>query len=179
MSVLQPAGQTIGRTTVSVAPGVWIRNQRRTRAWAAIAVVWSVAFAAIPFIQNDVVVGLIYLGIAGLGIAFARRIARAGVSIEPDRILVRGPFTSHVVPIADVDAFVPGLQGGWGNGTPCPMLTRTHGRPVGVWALGQRNVVFRYGRLFGEIRPLCDQLNALVTRPQSSSPGRSTDSQVL
>jgi hypothetical protein len=155
-----------------MGPNVWIRNRRRTRAWAAIAVVWAVALAVMPFIQGDfrgqlslagdVILAVVYLGIAGLGLAVAVRVARAGVSIESDGIIVRGPFTTRVVSLADAESFVPGLQGGWGNGTPCPTLKRRHGRPVGVWALGRRNVVFRYQRLFKEIQPRCDELNELV-----------------
>ena len=155
-----------------MAPSVWIRNRRRTRAWAALAVLWSVALAAIPFIQGDfhgqlstagyVIVAAVYLGLAVLGLAIAARVARAGVSIDRDGIIVRGPFMTRTVPIADAKAFIPGLQGAWGNGTPCPTLKRKAGRPVGVWALGRRNVVFRYQRLFGEIQPVCDELNQLV-----------------
>lgn len=173
MSALQPAGQTIGLATVNVAPGIWIRNRRRTRVWAAIAVAWSLVFAVTPFIRGDfqaqtplvdaLVLAAVYLGIAALGVALAGRVAKAGVSIGSDRIVVRGPFRTQSVSIADAETFAPGLQGGAGNGTPCPTLNRAGGRPVGVWALGQRNYVFRYQRLFQEIQPLCDELNELVT----------------
>ena len=155
-----------------MAPGVWIRNQRRTRAWAALAVLWSAALAALPFLRGDfqgdltttgyVVLAGLYLGLALIGLAIAARVARAGVSIKGDRIVVRGPFMTRTVQIADARSFIPGLQGAWGNGTPCPTLKRRAGRPVGVWALGRRNIVFRYQRLFGELQPLCDELNGLV-----------------
>ena len=42
------------------------------------------------------------------------------------------------------------------------MLQRRNGRPVGVWALGRRNVWFRYERLAQEIQPLCDELTKLI-----------------
>jgi hypothetical protein len=169
----------IGPDTVEVARGVWIRNRRRTRVWAAVAVLWSVVFACLLFISGDLQghrtlgdylgLGTFYFGIAGLGMALAGRVAKAGVWIGPDGIVVRGPFRTQSVSIADARDFVPGLQGGAGNGTPCPMLERRHGRPVGVWALGRRNVVFRYRRLFGEIQPLCDELNEMVKTLQSRS----------
>ncbi len=161
-----------GADIPGMAQSVWIRNRRRTRAWAALAVLWSLALAVMPFVEGDfqgqlsllgdLIVAALYLGIAGLGLLVAVRVARAGVSIEPGAVVVRGPFVTRVVAIADAMTFVPGLQGGWGNGTPCPTLKRRSGRPVGVWALGQRNIVFRYQRLFKEIQPVCDELNELV-----------------
>jgi hypothetical protein len=53
MALLGNAGQVVGSDSVEVLPRVWIRNQRRTRAWAAIAVAWSVAFAGLLFISGD------------------------------------------------------------------------------------------------------------------------------
>jgi hypothetical protein len=175
--LLEGATRIVGPDTVEVARGAWIRNRRRTRAWASIAVLWSVVFACTVFIPGSshvpkplgdyLALGAFYFGIAAVGIAFAGRVANAGVWIGPDGVVVRGPFRTHSVSIADAEVFVPGLQGGAGNGTPCPTLTRTHGRPVGVWALGRRNFVFRYQRLFQEIQPLCDELNALLRSLQS------------
>lgn len=169
----------VGPDTVEVARSAWIRNRRRTRAWAAIAALWSLAFACLLFISGDfhsqmplgeyVGLGAFYFGIGAVGMAFAGRVAKAGLWIGPDGIVVRGPFRTHSVSLAAAEVFVPGLQGGAGNGTPCPMLERRDGRPVGVWALGRRNVVFRYRRLFQEIQPLCDELNELVTALQSGS----------
>jgi hypothetical protein len=42
------------------------------------------------------------------------------------------------------------------------MLERRGQPPVGVWALGRRNIWFRYDRVCQEIQPACDELNALV-----------------
>jgi hypothetical protein len=178
MSLLRRAGEMVGPDAVEVARSVWIRNRRRTRVWSAIAVLWSVLFACTLFIPSAhwhktlgeyLGLGVIYFGIAALGMAFAGRVAKAGVWIGPDGIVVRGPFRTRSVSLADAEAFVPGLQGGAGNGTPCPMLKRRDGRPVGIWALGRRNLVFRYRRLFQEIQPLCDELNELVRALQSGS----------
>jgi hypothetical protein len=159
-----------GTDTVAVAPNVWIRNSRRTRAWSAIAVLWSVVIACLLFVPSDphrtlagyVGLGVFYFGIAALGMAFAARIARAGLWIGPNAIVVRGPFRMRSIALDDAAAFSPGLQGRGGNGTPCPLLDRHDGRAVGVWALGRRNIWFHYERLCQEIQPLCDELNELV-----------------
>jgi hypothetical protein len=180
MALLGNAGQVVGSDSVEVLPRVWIRNQRRTRAWAAIAVAWSVAFAGLLFISGDLkgprtpgeilALGAFYFGVAAVGLVFARRVARAGLWIGRDAIAVRGPFRTQSVALDDVARFVPGLQGRGGNGTPCPMLEREARRAVGVWALGRRNIWFRYHRLCNEIQPLCDELNDLVRTLRSSSP---------
>jgi hypothetical protein len=176
MSPVQRASRILGPDTVEVARSAWIRNRRRTRVWAALAVLWSVVFACLLFIPGNlslggyVALGALYFGIAALGLVLARRVARAGVWIGPEGIVVRGPFRTQWVRLADAETFVPGLQGGAGNGTPCPTLKRRGGRAVGVWALGRRNIVFRYQRLFGEIQPLCDELNELLTTMQSAAP---------
>jgi hypothetical protein len=176
MSLRRRANRILGPDTVEVATSEWIRNRRRTRVWAGLAVLWSVVFACLMFIPGNlstagyVALGALYFGIAGLGLVFARRVATAGVWIGPEGIVVRGPFRTQSVRLADAQAFVPGLQGGAGNGTPCPTLKRRGGRAVGVWALGRRNIVFRYQRLFGEIQPLCDELNELLTAVQSAAP---------
>jgi hypothetical protein len=177
MSSIWHAGPAGRSDTVEVASSVWMRNGRRTRAWGAVAILWSVVFATLLFRPTGpnqymttvgyLVIGVFYLGIAGLGLALAGRVARAGLWIGPDGIVVRGPFTTHSVALLDAGLFVPGLQGRGGNGTPCPLLERQDRRAVGVWALGRRNVWFRYERLCQEIQPLCDELNSLVASLRS------------
>jgi hypothetical protein len=164
--------ELVGPDTVDVARSVWIRNRRRTRTWAVIAASWSVVFACLLFVSGDlngqgtvgVYAGLavFYFGIAAIGMAFAGRVARAGLWIGPDGIVVRGPFRTRLIGLDDAANFAPGLQGRGGNGTPCPMLERRGGRAIGVWALGRRNIWFHYERLCQEIQPLCDELNELV-----------------
>jgi hypothetical protein len=180
MALLWNAGQAVGSDSVEVLPRVWIRNRRRTRGWAAIAVAWSVAFAGVLFVSGDLngpttlgkALGLggFYFGIAAVGLVFARRVARAGLWIGPGAIVVRGPLRTQSVALHDVAHFVPGLQGRGGNGTPCPMLERGDRPGVGVWALGRRNIWFRYQRVCQEIQPLCDELNGLVATLRSDSP---------
>jgi hypothetical protein len=179
MALLPHAGQVSGSDTFAVAPSVWLRNRRRTRAWAAISLAWSVVFVGLVFIPGRLpadgaaigTVALIafYCGIGAIGLVLARRVARAGVWIGSDGIVIRGPFRTSAIALADAGRFVPGLQGRGGNGVPCPLLGRRGRDAVGVWALGRRNVWFRYARMCEELAPLCDDLNELVAdlRPQS------------
>jgi hypothetical protein len=166
--------QVSGSATVAVARNVWLRNSRRTRAWAAISAAWSIVFAGLIFIPGRLPAGssageavaviAFYFGIGAIGVVLACRIARAGVWIGPDEIVIRGPFRTRAIAGGDAGRFSPGLQGRGGNGVPCPMLEH-HGHGVtgvtGVWALGQRNVWFRYSRICDELQPLCDELNEL------------------
>jgi hypothetical protein len=181
MSLLAHAGHLDGpdRVAVTVAPGVWLRNRRRTRAWAAIAAVWSIGFACLAFIPGrlpangpapeSVVLIAVYFGVGAVGMTLARRVARAGVWIGLDGIVIRGPFRTQTVALADAGRFAPGLQGRGGNGVPCPMLTCHRRGAAGVWALGRRNIWFRYSRLCDELEPLCDGLNQILDALQPPS----------
>jgi hypothetical protein len=163
------AGQ-VAPHEIPMAPDLWIRNRRRTRAWSAVAVVWSVVVASRLLVAGGgsrasevtLVFAAIYLPLAVLGVVLAIRIVRAGVRIGADGVVVRGPFRTQTVALDTALRFSPGLQGRGGNGTPCPMLGRRGQRAVGVWALGRRNIWFRYDRVCQEIQPACDELNALV-----------------
>jgi hypothetical protein len=176
MSLISHSGPV---DAVVVAPGVWLRNRRRTRAWASVSVAWSLAFASLVFIPGrlpanapaaaTIMLIALYFGIAGLGLALARRVARAGVRIANDGIVIRGPFRTQSVALTDAERFAPGLQGRGGNGVPCPILARQSRGAAGVWALGQRNIWFRYRRVCRELQPLCDDLNGLVDALRSPS----------
>jgi hypothetical protein len=180
MSTLRHPPELPGPDTADVAPNAWIRNRRRTRAWAGMAALWSLVFAGLLFLPGHapspanpgafVVVGAFYFGIAALGIVFARRVARAGLWIGTNGIVVRGPFRTCTVALDDAELFGPGLQGRGGNGVPCPMLTRRDGPAVGVWALGRRNIWFRYRQICQEIEPLCGELNELVAGIRTAAP---------
>jgi hypothetical protein len=172
MSLVPHTGQVGVPATVAVARNAWLRNSRRTRAWAAISAAWSIVFTGLVFIPGrlpaDSSVGetvtliVFYFGIGAIGLVLACRIARAGVWIGPDEIVIRGPFRTRSISGGDGGRFAPGLQGRGGNGVPCPILERQGDGVAGVWALGQRNVWFRYSRMCDELQPLCDQLNELV-----------------
>jgi hypothetical protein len=176
MSLISHSGRV---DTDAVAPGVWLRNRRRTRAWALISAAWSVLFASLVFIPGrlpidvpaaeTIAVVAFYFAVAGLGVALARRVARAGVRIAADGIVIRGPFRTRSITLEDAERFAPGLQGRGGNGVPCPVLARRNRGAAGVWALGQRNIWFRYRRVCKELQPLCDDLNALVDALRSPS----------
>jgi hypothetical protein len=182
MPTLSHPPKPTGADTADVAPNAWIRNQRRTRAWAGMAALWSVVFAGVLFLPGHapshagpgafVVVAAFYFGIAALGIVFAGRVARSGLWIGTNGIVVRGPFRTRTVALDDAELFGPGLQGRGGNGVPCPMLTRRDGPAVGVWALGRRNIWFRYRRICQEIEPLCGELNELVAGMRTATPSR-------
>jgi hypothetical protein len=175
MALSWDSGEVTNPDSVQVRPGVCIRNRRRTRAWSAIAVLWSVAFVALLVrsfnghmtLVGDLVLGTMYLGLAALGVLLAYRVARAGLWIGSDGIVIRGPFKTNTLAVNDASYFAPGLQGRGGNGTPCPILERRNGPAVGVWALGRRNIWFRYERVCQEIQPVCDELNQLVTALRS------------
>ena len=181
MSLTRPTPQAEEPEAIVLAAGVWIRNRRRTRAWSAIATGWSLVFASLRFrpggspthltLAGNLILSAIYLGGAAVALVLAARVARAGVRVGPDAIRIRGPFRTHTVALDDAHRFSPGLQGAGGNGTPCPVLARRRGRPRGVWALGRRNIWFRYARLCEEIAPLCGQLNRLLEAQRSAGRG--------
>ena len=106
----------------------------------------------------------------GLPLLFAWRIGTAGIWIGREGIVVQGPLRTWTIPLEEAHVFSPGVQPGYGpNGTPCPMLTRDGGRPVGVWALGREGWVWRYDRYLSELEPLCDELNAVLRRVQEGA----------
>ena len=86
-------------------------------------------------------------------------IARSGLWIGTDGIVIRGPLRTRRVPGDSVVSFAPGVEAGYGNGTPCPVLTRSDGSKIGIWALGREGLVWNFGEHLEEMRPLCDELN--------------------
>ena len=169
---------------VVVAPGVWIRDSRRTRCFAVAALVpWSLMWGGFgvwilltthktgPAHQTQgqrVLLGLIFLAVAAPGVVLGRRLVTTGLWIGPDRIVIRGPFSTRRVSLADADVFVPGVAGG-GNGTPCPILQLRPGGAIGVWALGREGVIFRYQRYLAALNPLCEELNAVIEATKSGA----------
>ena len=143
-----------------------------------LAVLPSVGFGAIFLVPNrhlhdsvghDIVLGVFFFGLAGLGFVLASRIARAGLLMASGGIVVRNPLRTVTLVPTEVEGFVPGITPGFANGTPCPRLTLRSGRAIGVWALGREGVVWRFGRYQHELQPLCDELNATLLGLQASS----------
>jgi hypothetical protein len=172
MSSLSHPGHAGDAQPPAIVAGTWLRNTRRTHAWATISAAWALIFAGLLLIPGRVPAGgltagtaivvALYCAVAAIGVVLAIRVARAGVWIGASGVVIRGPLRTQLVPLADAGRFEPGLQGRGGNGVPCPMLAR-RGRPaVGIWALGQRNIWFRYARVCEELTPMCGELNAVV-----------------
>jgi hypothetical protein len=161
---------------VSIGPNRWIRKERRTRRFATLAVCWSLGMLVVLPVEllagnshwhntvgNDMALGL-FVVLAAPGFWLAHSIAQAGLWIGAEGIVVRGPVRTRALALAEADSFAPGVLAGGENGTPCPVLKRTHGPEVGVWALGREGLIWRYARYGDEMRPLCDELNDLLRK---------------
>ncbi len=169
---------------VVVAPGVWIRDSRRTRRFMVAALVpWSLMWGGLgvwllltPHKTGSahqtpgqrVLIGFISLAVAAPGVVLARRLVTTGLWIGPAGIVIRGPFSTRRVSLADADIFVPGVTGG-GNGTPCPMLQLKPRGAIGVRALGREGVIFHYQRYLAALKPLCEELNAVLRATKSGA----------
>ncbi len=101
---------------------------------------------------------------------FGWQIARAGLWIGPDGLVIRGPLRKWKVQPSEAVRFAPGVQRGAGNGTPCPILERVDGTPVGVWALGREGLIWSFDNYLEELKPLCDWLNQLLEEQYPEHP---------
>ena len=108
------------------------------------------------------------LAIMALALAFAapscvigKRLLSAGLWVSAETVVVRGPLKTRTVATDEVQSFDPGVLPG-GNGTPCVMLRLKNGTDIGIWALGREGLIFRFKAYLDELRPACDQLNALL-----------------
>jgi hypothetical protein len=151
----------------NVRPNAWLRRSRRTFWSVVVALGMAVAFVAMSLslalgsgsIPGAAIFGLVF---AGPCLPFARRIGRAGLWMGPAGLVVRGPLRTWEVPGNSAVSFSPGVQPSYGNGTPCPILERSDGSTIGVWALGREGVVWGFDTYLEELRPLCDELNSLL-----------------
>jgi hypothetical protein len=118
------------------------------------------------------VIGLaLVLGVpAACGLWIARRVARAGLWVAADGVVVRNPLRTLTLSVNDVASFSPGVARGVGNGTPCPILKSKRGVVIGIWALGRDGLAWRTTRHLHEMEPLCDDLNALLHGLQGDKP---------
>src|SRR5579863_79534 len=167
----------------TVARNAWIRKRRRTLGFATCAFlnsafwIWMLVNIAnkprfvahngglLPFV-------VFFLAVAIGSAAVGRRLARCGLSIGPEGIVVRGPFRTRRLAVQDVERIEAGVQrpGDVGNGTPCPILRLADGSAVGVWALGTEGLRSNYPRHLEDMRPVCDQLNQLLISMKSAGP---------
>jgi hypothetical protein len=118
------------------------------------------------------VLGLaLVLGVpGGGGLWVARRVARAGLWVAADGVVVRNPLRTLTLSVNDVASFSPGVARGVGNGTPCPILKSKQGVVIGIWALGRDGLAWRMTRYLHEMEPLCEDLNALLHGLQEGKP---------
>jgi hypothetical protein len=150
-----------------VRPNAWLRCSRRTFWFVMVALGMAVAFVAMSLslalgsgsTPGAAIFGLVF---AGPCLLFARRIGRAGLWMGPAGLVVRGPLRTWEIPGNAAVSFSPGVQPSYGNGTPCPILKRSDGSTIGVWALGREGLVWRFGTYLEELQPLCDELNFLL-----------------
>jgi hypothetical protein len=130
-------------------------------------------------------------GVGALGLTIAWRTATAGLRIDSNAIVVRGPLKTRRVPLPEAAGFTPGLTTGlFSAGTPCPVLKTANAGWVYVWALGLFAPSFITGYYEGagvvrtadpqvvqrwrgdqvsmprepkqRLQPLCDKLNELL-----------------
>jgi len=164
-------------------PEVWLRKRRRTLVFAAysfalaafwIGMIFDVAADRATYAHNGGLAPfvLFFLALALPSTLLGVRCARSGLWVGAGGVIVRGPLRTWRMQLGDVQRFEAGVAGP-GNGIPCPQLVRAHGRPVGVFALGSESFVFGYRRALDQMKPLCEQLNALLEtlRAQAETPG--------
>lgn len=164
--------QRADEVPVNIGPNMWIRKERRVRRFSRFAVCYAFAMLRIPLwlfsaphshwhntVPNDLGIGLFFVAVAAPGLWTAPRLRRTGLWIGVDGVRVRNPLRTYTLALSDAESFAARVLAGGNNGTPCPMLKQTHGRAVGVWALGREGVIWRYARYAVEMEPLCDELN--------------------
>jgi hypothetical protein len=172
MSSLDHATAARSAPASVVAPNVWIRKARRTGTFAVLAYVNAAAWVAISVdvasksqftshLGSFVVMLVFLLGVAALSVITGLRLASCGLWMSQEKIVIVGPLRTWTLGVGEVEGFEPGVRGAR-NGTPCPVLKRTHGRPIGVWALGREGLISSYDRFLDELRPLCEELNELL-----------------
>lgn len=158
---------------VRVAANTWLRRRSRTVAFAACAFAGAAFWAWLlvhiagdrTFLRHNgglAPFGLFFGGVALLHAAAGWRLARWGLWIGPDRVVVRGLFRTRTVALQEVAGIEPGALGQGSKAMPCPLVRLADGRALGVLALGSDGSMFSYQRRTAEMQPLCKQLNELL-----------------
>lgn len=159
---------------MTISANHWIRRPGRTRFGATLAVAMSVAALLAPWLWpvhgTQRAGGPAGLGAAALlgcmalaaaGAWLARRLARTGLWVGADRVIVRNPIRTWTIELGNVRSFaLAAPPGPRAHGDPVPVLCRREGPPVEVWALGRHHDARRPAA--GELEPLCDGLNDLL-----------------
>jgi hypothetical protein len=162
---------------VTLAPGIWMRRLRWTLGWggffiANAALYWWFAVDIVFFYHwkvhsstaNTVGSAVMLFGIAAAFTMLGVRAIRSGLWISAERVVVRGALTTHSCAPDDVVEFVAGTRV-----APCPLLHRTHGRPLDVSALSRGGGLrSRYPMYLRQLEPVCAELNALLRSVQSA-----------
>ncbi len=156
-------------------PEAWIRRRGRTWRFAGFAMANSAFWIWLLVDVTDKPVFLahngglapfasFFLGVAACSGALAWRMARSGLWIEPDEVVVRGPLRTRRLAPGEVAAVEPSTRPDWygPRGTPCPTLKLTSGREIAIWALGVNGLAYMNAARSEALRPLCVELNRLL-----------------
>ena len=164
---------------------VWMRTQPRARIYAAVAFVLGLGLCAVPLVPARHsptsypfwTSFVLFLSTDGIGIAIlvaGVRIARAGLWVDDNRLVVRGVLRTRTFALGDVDSVEPRPVDGSNRMTPCPEVRRKHGRPFPVFALAHDG--FLQGGAAGrrrqaqKVKADCDALNALLAGLRNGQP---------
>jgi hypothetical protein len=141
-----------------VVSGRWIRNRERSRAFAVIygglGLAWTTLFVAllVSAIQSsEVLFGVFVVAVFGTLAACTWRVAvgcaKAGLMVTDEFVVIKNPWRTREVPIADVLRFSAGRQPAlMGNPTPGVLLERKDGRNHAIWALAREGWVWNSSR---------------------------------
>lgn len=136
---------------------------------------WGAVFVWLAFHHHEraangteytsLTITILQLVIAAPGLILGVRELRAGLWLDREVVIVRGPFRTWRLSPDEVDGFKPGDR-------LYPVLHRQHGPPVGVVALA-RGSFWRQAADRQVLEAQCDRLNALLRSVQSQQPTRS------
>jgi len=110
-------------------------------------------------------------------LVYAWRCHRAGLWIGAREVVIKGPFHTWKIPIAEATNFEPGYQHVLFPSFvgellfPCPVLRNSRRSRIGVWALHEFTFrTFFHDELKG-FEPVCRQLNELLVAARDFARG--------
>src|SRR3954447_8798773 len=100
-----------------------MHKRGRPRAFAAMAagnaLFWLGIYVVVALVPKSAVAhvlfALVFVGVAALSAWVAVRTWKSGLRLTARAAEIRGPLSSHVVPLDEAAAFEPGVQVGIGN----------------------------------------------------------------